>query len=143
MVCIDTNRAINGAILTYLLADTTLVSTMGNSNIRVGEGIRSDDFPYMSYSIKGSIDVASGIIMGGIVEFHLWDKKDLTDRIHEMRGRIIKILDKQIFPLTGGEAKGVRLYYDNDVMVPDDVEFIRHIAILFTIKYVRSGDLNI
>lgn len=116
---------------------------MGNSNIRVGEGIRSDDFPYMSYSIKGSIDVASGIIMGGIVEFHLWDKKDLTDRIHEMRGRIIKILDKQIFPLTGGEAKGVRLYYDNDVMVPDDVEFIRHIAILFTIKYVRSGDLNV
>lgn len=143
MVCIDTNRAINGAILTYLLADSTLVSTMGNSNIRVGEGIRSDDFPYMSYSIKGSIDVASGIIMSGIVEFHLWDKKDLTDRIHEMRGRIIKILDKQIFQLTGGEAKGVRLYYDNDVMVPDDVEFIRHIAILFTIKYVRSGDLNI
>lgn len=143
MVCIDTNRAINGAILTYLLADSTLTSTMGNSNIRVGEGIRSDDFPYMSYSIKGSIDVASGIIMGGIVEFHLWDEKPLTDRIHEMRGRIIKLLDKQIFQLTGGEAKGVRLYYDSDVMIPDDVEFIRHIAILFTIKYIRSEDLNI
>ena len=143
MVCIDTNRAINGAILTYLLADSTLISTMGNSNIRVGEGIRSDSFPYMSYSIKGSIDVASGIIMGGIIEFHLWDKKDLTDRIYEMRGRIIKILDKEMFVLSGGEAKGVRLYYDSDVMIPDDGEFIRHIAILFTIKYLRSGDLNV
>jgi len=143
VVFIDTNRAINGAILAYLLADSTLISTMGNSNIRVGEGIRSDNFPYMSYSIKGSIDMESGIIMGGIVEFHLWDKKSLTDRIHEMRGQIIKLLDKQIFQLTGGEAKGVRLYYDSDVMIRDDVEFIRHIAILFTIKYIRRGDLNV
>jgi len=143
VVFIDTTRAINGAILAYLLADSTLISTMGNSNIRVGEGVRSDNFPYLSYSIKGSIDVASGIIMGGILEVHLWDKKDLTDRIYEMRGRIIKLLDREMFQLTGGEAKGVRLYYDNDVKIPDDVEFIHHIAILFTIKYIRSGDLNI
>ena len=143
MVLMDTNRAINGAILTYLLADETLATTMGNTNISVGENVRSAEFPYMSWSIKSAADPLSTIVVGGTLTMHLWDKKDITDRIHEMRGRLIKLLDNQTFQLTGGEAKGVRLFYDSDLIVPEDEEFIHHIVILFTIKYVRSGDLNI
>jgi hypothetical protein len=143
VVCIDTNRAINGAILTYLLADSTLISTMGNSNIRVGGGIRSDLFPYLSYSIRSDVDKMAPVVMDGILEVHLWDKKDLTDRIQEMRGRMIKLLDHETFEISGGEAKGVRLFYDSDGIIPEEEEFYHHIVILFTLKYIRSEDLNV
>lgn len=139
----DTTLAIKDAILTYLLEDNTLTTIMGNSNIRVGEGIRSDKFPYLTFNIKSNIEIGSVIIMSGRVDVHLWDKKDLTDRIHEMRGRTIKLLDNETFPISGGEAEGVRLFFDSDIDVPDDTEFVHHTVILFTIKYVRSGDLNI
>ena len=143
MVCIDTNRAINGAILSYLLADETLATTMGNTNISVGENVRSADFPYMSWSLKSYVDQQSGIVMDSILTMHLWDKKDITDRISEMRGRLIKLLDNETFQLTGGEAKAVRIFFDSDLIVPEDIEFVHHIVILFTVKYVRKGDLNI
>lgn len=139
----DTNMAINTEILAYLLEDSELNTIMGNSNISVGENIRSDKFPYISWSIKSAVDKLSGIVMDGVLTMHLWDKKDLTDRIHEMRGRLMKILDHETFQISGGEAKGVRLFYDSDILVPEDEEFIHHITILFTVRYVRSGDLNV
>lgn len=139
----DTVLAINSAILTYLLADETLATTMGNTNISVGENYRSSDFPYMSWSIKNYVDPLSPVVMSGILTMHLWDKGALTSTIYEMRGRLIKLLDREVFQLTGGEAKAVRVFYDSDLIVPEEVEFIHHFVILYTVKYIRSGDLNI
>ena len=47
----ETVRALNHKIFTYLRADTTLTDLMGNSNIREGLANRSDTYPYIVYAI--------------------------------------------------------------------------------------------
>ena len=142
----DTVRALNHKIYEYLRADTaTLIDLMGNSNIREGLAFRSDDYPYIVFAIDPSINSDTPVIANCGFQVDIWDKPDnkLTTRIFEIRGRLIELLDQHTFALDGGEAKGIRVYLDGMGFIqrdPDD-EFIQHIVTIWTLRYVRSGDL--
>jgi len=138
----DITRAINHALLNKMIADTELTDTMENSNIRVGIGVRSDDFPYIVYDVDISVAKDTPLVGTGKLEMHLWDKNPLTTRINEMRGKVIKLLDCIELTLSGGEAKGVRIFWDNSGKIADITEHIQHVVLLFTIKLIRSGDIN-
>lgn len=141
----DTVRALNHKIFDYLRADTTLTDLMGNFNVREGLANRSDEYPYIVYAIDPNITPDTPVIANCGFQIDIWDKPDnnLTTRIFEIRGRLVKLLDQHMFTLDGDEAKGIRVYLDSMGFVlrdPDD-EFIKHIVMLFTLRYVRSGDL--
>lgn len=141
----ETVRAINHKMYAYLRADTTLTDLMGNSNIQEGLAVRSDTFPYIVYALDPSITPDTPVVANCGFQLDIWDKptNGLTTRIFEVRGRLVKLLDQHTFTLDGGEAKGIRVYLDSmgPVLRDPDVEFLFHIVMLCTLRYVRSGDL--
>jgi len=138
----DITRAINHAILERLVSDIELIELLGNNNIRVDIGARSDEYPYIVFNVDISVGTGTPLVGTGRLEMHLWDKNPLTTRVNEIRGKIIKLLDCSKLMLSGGEAKGVRVFWDNSLKIPDSVEHIQHIVLLFSVKLIRSIDLN-
>ena len=139
----DIIAAINAEIFDYLRADETLVGIMGNNNIRVGRAQRSDVFPYITFGIRPFVDPLMPLLETGTLETHLFDKSSLTTRINNMRDRLIKLMDLHEFSLSGEEAKGVRVFFDSSDMIEEEEEFIRHLVILFTCKYIRKSNITI
>lgn len=142
----DTVRALNHKIFAYLREDPTLIDDlMGNSNVREGLANRSDIYPYIVYAINPDILPDTPVIANCGFQIDIWDKptNGLTTRIFEIRGRLVKLLDQHTFTLGGGEAKGIRVYLDSMgiVLRDPDVEFVQHMIMLFTLRYVRSEDL--
>jgi len=143
---VDTIAAINDYLFTYLRADTTLTDDlMGNSNIHEGLSYRSKVFPYVIFAINPDIDLETPVVVDCDLQVDVWDKPDngLTTRIFGIRNRLIKLLDQHTFTLTGDEAKGIRIYLNSMGFVqrdPDN-EFVMHIIMLFTLRYIRSEDL--
>lgn len=142
----ETIRAINKSLFDYLRADTTLTDDlMENNNIRVGLANRSDQYPYIVFDINPDIALDTPVVVDCDLQFDIWNKPDnhLTTQIYEIRGRLIKLLDQYTFTLTGEEAKGLRIYLNSMgfVLRDPDVEFVQHIIMLFTLRYVRSEDL--
>lgn len=141
----DTIRAINAYLFKYLREDTILTDLMGNLNVREGLANRSDVYPYIVYSINPDVNFETPIIVNSDLQVDIWDKPStgLTTRIFEIRGRLIKILDQHTFTLDGGEAEGLRIYLNSMgfVMRDPDVEFVQHMIMLCTLRYVRSEDL--
>lgn len=118
---------------------------MGNLNIREGLANRSDTYPYIVYALNPDIDFETPIVVSCDLQIDIWDKPDtgLTTRIFEIRGRLIKLLDQYTFTLDGEEAKGLRIYLNSMgfVLRDPDVEFVQHIIMLYTLRYVRNLDL--
>jgi len=143
----DVIAAINKEIFDYLRADDTvegnLAGIMGNSNIRVGRALRSDIFPYVTFEIRPFVDPLMPLLGTGTLEIHLWDKHSLTTRINNMRDRLIWLMDLHEFALLGEEAKGVRIFFDSSDMIEEEEEFIRHLVILCTVKYIRKTNINV
>jgi len=143
----DVIAAINKEIFDYLRADNTaegnLVEIMGNNNIRVGRALRSDVFPYITFGIRPFVDPLMPLLGTGTLETHLWDKSSLMTRINNMRDRLIKLMDLHEFSLSGEEAKGVRIFFDSSDMIEEEEEFIRHLVILYSVKYVRKSNINV
>jgi len=141
----DVIRAINTEIFDYLrddgiLTDNPVGGIMGNKNIRIGRALRSDIFPYITFGIRFFVNPLMPLLGTGTLETHLWDKNNLTSRVYEMRDRLIKLLDLRDFALSGEEAKGVRIFLDSSDMIEEEEEFIQHMVILWTVKYIRSAE---
>jgi len=143
----DVIAAINKAIFDYLRADDTLLGNlagiMGNKNIRVGRALRSDVFPYITFGIRPFVDPLMPLLGTGTLETHLWDKSSLMTRINKMRDRLIWLIDLHEFTLSGEEAKGVRIFFDSSDMIEEEEEFIQHLVILYTVKYIRKTNINV
>ncbi|MBA7516389.1 hypothetical protein ES705_08437 [subsurface metagenome] len=143
----DIIAAINKEIFDYLRADDTvegnLAGIMGNKNIRVGRALRSDVFPYITFGIRPFVDPLMPLLGTGTLETHLWDKSSLTTRVNNMRDRLIKLMDLHEFTLSEEEAKGVRIFFDSSDMIEEEEEFIRHLVILWTVKYIRKSNINV
>ena len=141
----DVIAAINAEIFSYLRADDSagnLVEIMGNSNIHVGRALRSDVFPYVTFGIRPFVDPLMPLLGTGTLEIHLWDKGSLMTRINKMRNRLIWLMDLHEFSLSPGEeAKGVRVFFDSSDMIEEEEEFIRHLVILCTVKYIRRTNI--
>jgi len=137
----DVIAAINAEIFTYLRADEALVGIMGNNNIQVGRALRSDVFPYITFGIRPFVDPLMPLLGTGTLEIHLWDKHSLTTRINNMRDRLIKLMDLHEFTLSGEEAKGVRVFFDSSDMIEEEEEFIQHLVILCSVKYIRRTNI--
>ena len=143
----DVIAAINEGIFNYLRDDKTLpgnlAGIMGNNNIHVGRALRSDKFPYVTFGIRPFVDPLMPLLGTGTLETHLWDKSNLMTRINKMRNRLIWLLDLHEFTLSGEEAKGVRIFFDSSDMIEEEEEFIQHLVILYTVKYIRKSNINI
>jgi len=148
----DIIAAINKEIFDYLRADDTvegnLVGIMGNKNIRVGRALRSDVFPYITFGIRPFVDPLMPLLGTGTLEIHLWDKSSLMTRVNNMRDRLIKLMDLHEFPLSREEgevkeAEGVRTFFDSSDMIEEEEEFIQHLVILCTVKYIRRTNINL
>jgi len=143
----DVIAAINKEIFDYLRADDTLegnlVGIMGNKNIRVGRALRSDVFPYITFGIRPFVDPLMPLLGTGTLETHLWDKHNLTTRVNNMRNRLIWLMDLHEFPISGEEAKRVRIFFDSSDMIEEEEEFIQHLVILYTVKYIRKSNINV
>jgi hypothetical protein len=143
----DVIAAINTEIFDYLRADDTLegnlAGIMGNKNIRVGRALRSDVFPYITFGIRPFVDPLMPLLGTGTLEIHLWDKHSLTTRVNNMRDRLIKLMDLHEFPISGEEAKGVRIFFDSSDMIEEEEEFIRHLVVLCTVKYIRKSNIDL
>jgi len=139
----DVIAAINKEIFDYLRADETLVGIMGNNNIRVGRALRSDVFPYITFGIRPFVDPLMPLLGTGTLETHLWDKGGLMTRVNNMRDRLIKLMDLHEFPISGEEAKGVRIFFDSSDMIEEEEEFIQHLVILWTVKYIRKSNITV
>lgn len=143
----DVIAAINAEIFRYLRADDTLegnlVGIMGNKNIRVGRALRSDVFPYITFGIRPFVDPLMPLLGTGTLETHLWDKNSLMTRINNMRDRLIWLMDLHEFPISGDEAKGVRIFFDSSDMIEEEEEFIQHLVILYTVKYIRKTNIDL
>ena len=141
----DVIAAINKAIFNYLRDDKilpgNLAGIMGNKNIRVGRALRSDVFPYITFGIRPFVDPLMPLLGTGTLETHLWDKNSLMTRINNMRDRLIWLMDLHEFTLSGEEAKGVRIFFDSGDMIEEEEEFIRHLVILCTVKYIRRTNI--
>jgi len=141
----DTIAAINDYIFNYLNADVTLTNTLGNPSVSEGLAGRSNVYPYIVFGINPTINPDAPVIVSGDLQIDIWDRPDsgLTTRIFEIRCQLIKLLDLHTIVLGGEEAKGIRIYADSMGFVlhdPDD-EFVQHMIMLFTLRYVRSEDL--
>ncbi|MBA7589067.1 hypothetical protein ES708_31142 [subsurface metagenome] len=143
----DVIAAINAKIFDHLRDDVVLTDPvkgiMGNKNIRVGRALRSDVFPYITFGIRPFVDPLMPLLGTGTLEIHLWDKHSLTTRINKMRDRLIWLMDLHEFTLSGAEAKGVRIFFDSSDMIEEEEEFIRHLVILCTVKYVRKSNIDV
>lgn len=143
----DVIAAINKEIFDYLRADNSLpdnlVGIMGNNNIRVGRALRSDVFPYITFGIRPFVDPLMPLLGTGTLEIHLWDKSNLMTRVNKMRDRLIWLMDLHEFTLSGEEAKGVRMFFDSSDMIDEEEEFIQHLVILCTVKYIRKSNINV
>jgi len=150
----DIIAAINKAIFDYLRDDETednnLVGIMENKNIRVGRALRSDVFPYITFGIRPFVDPLMPLLGTGTLEIHLWDKHSLTTRINKMRDRLIWLMDLHEFPISAEEgekkaAEGVRVFFDSSDMIEEEEEeeFIQHLVILYTVKYIRKSNINV
>ena len=141
----DTIRAVNNYIFSYLKADTTLTTLLGNNNIREGLANRSDTYPYIVFAVNPSVNFDTPIVVDCDLQIDVWDKpnNNLTTRIFEIRSRLIKLLDQHTFALDGGEAKGLRIYLNSmGIILRDpDVEFVQHLVMLLSLRYLRSEDL--
>ncbi|MBA7577882.1 hypothetical protein ES708_19738 [subsurface metagenome] len=56
---------------------------------------------------------------------------------------MIWLMDLNEFTPSGAEAKGVRIFFDSSDMIEEEEEFIRHLVILFTVKYIRKTNINV
>jgi len=143
----DVIAAINKEIFDYLRSDETLegnlVGIMGNKNIRVGRALRSDVFPYITFGIRPFMDPLMPLLGTGTLETHLWDKHNLMTRVNNMRNRLIWLMDLHEFLISGEEAKGVRIFFDSSDMIEEEEEFIQHLVILYTVKYIRKSNINV
>ena len=139
----DVIAAINAEIYNYLRADNTLVGIMGNKNILVGRALRSDVFPYITFGIRTFVNPLMPLLGTGTLETHLWDKNNLMTRVNNMRDRLIWLMDLHEFLIPGEEAKGVRIFFDSSDMIEEEEEFIRHMVLLYTVKYIRKSNINI
>ena len=143
----DVIAAINAEIFRHLRTDDALLGNlagiMENSNIRVGRALRSDIFPYITFGIRPFVDPLMPLLGTGTLEFHLWDKHSLTTRVNNMRDRLIWLMDLHEFTLSGTvkEAEGVRTFFDSSDMIEEEEEFIRHLVILCTVKYIRRTNI--
>jgi hypothetical protein len=141
---VETQKAIEQQILTLLTGDSTLTTTMGNSNIRVGTGLRSDDFPYIRFDVQSEIkEFGAPITMRGTLTVDLWDKNETSSaRVANMLERVIQLLDFKTFD-NQTEFFGARIYYDRNITVDDPGEFIYHKVALFTVEYIRTNIINV
>jgi len=142
----DVIAAINKEIFNHLRGNTEgsiLTVVMGNKNIRVGRALRSDIFPYVTFGIRPFVDPLMPLLGTGTLEFHLWDKNSLMTRINNMRDRLIWLMDLHEFTLSGEvkEAEGVRTFFDSSDMIEEEEEFIQHLVILCTVKYIRRTNI--
>lgn len=149
----DTIRAINHAILKHLVEDNDLTTLMGNTNINEGLAGRSDVYPYIVYAVDPHVPPETPVVADCGFQVDIWDRPEdnLTVRIYEIRGRLIKLLDQHILALyedvskemTGEEAQGIRIYLNSMGVIlrdPDD-EFVQHIVTIWTLRFIRSEDL--
>ena len=144
----DVIAAINKEIFDYLRADVILTDDpvegiMGNKNISVGRALRSDKFPYITFGIRPFVNPLMPLLGTGTLEIHLWDKSSLMTRINKMRNRLIWLMDLHEFLVSGEEAKGVRVFFDSSDMIDEEEEFIQHLVILWTVKYIRKSNINV
>lgn len=145
----DVIAAINKEIFDYLRADETLpgnlVGIMGNKNIRIERALRSDVFPYITFGIRPFVDPLMPLLGTGTLEIHLWDKSSLMTRVNNMRDRLIWLMDLHEFTLSGEEkeAEGVRTFFDSSDMIEEEEEFIQHLVILCTVKYIRKSNIDL
>ncbi|GAH66388.1 unnamed protein product [marine sediment metagenome] len=147
----DVIAAINKEIFNHLRGNTEgsiLTVFMGNKNIRVGRALRSDVFPYITFGIRPFVDPLMPLLGTGTLEFHLWDKNSLMTRINNMRDKLIWLMDLHEFPLLREEgevkeAEGVRTFFDSSDMIEEEEEFIQHMVLLFTCKYIRKSNIDV
>lgn len=141
----DTIAAINDYMFTYLRADTTLTTLMGNSNIQAGLAYRSKVFPYIVFALNPEVNFETSIVVNCDFQVDIWDKPDngVTTRIYAIRNRLIKLLDKHTFSLDSDEAKGIRIYLNSlgIVLRDPDTEFVLHAIMLSSLRYIRNEDL--
>jgi hypothetical protein len=118
---------------------------MGNTNIMEGLARRSEDYPYIVFSVTPSIVAGTPAIVNCDLQIDVWDKPDngLTETIYETKGRLIKLLDCKTLSLNGEEAKGIRIFLDStsEVLRDPDEEFVLHVVTLWTLRFVRNEDL--
>jgi len=142
---LDTIAAINDYMFTYLRADTTLTTLMGNSNIQAGLAYRSKVFPYIVFALNPEVNFETSIVVNCDFQVDIWDKPDngVTTRIYAIRNRLIKLLDKHTFSLDSDEAKGIRIYLNSlgIVLRDPDTEFVLHAIMLSSLRYIRNEDL--
>jgi len=129
-----------------ILTDDSVKGIMGNKNIHVGRALRSDKFPYITFGIRPFVDPLMPLLGTGTLEFHLWDKNSLMTKINNMRDRLIWLMDLHEFPLSREEgevkeAEGVRTFFDSSDMIDEEEEFIQHLVILCTVKYIRRTNI--
>jgi len=140
----ETKKVIEQYILNYLLSDSELTTLMGNTNIRVGTLLRSDYPPYIRFDLESAIkDPGDSIAMKGTLTMDLWDyTEEGTETISNVLERVIQLLDYKTFA-NHEKASGIRVYYDTDMRVPDEEEFVYHYVIIFSVEYIRTNVTNV
>lgn len=144
----DTIEAIITAIESYMTADETLKAIVQNEDEAEGEvrlyhvwAPQDPTFPYLTHMVRPElVESDKGEVVGTYV-LDFWDYGTNSSRAYSMRGRAIALLDCIRFDTEGGEAKGVRLYYERDYPLPQPEAEVWRVSSFWQIRYWRAGEI--
>ncbi len=97
------------------------------------------EFPYIVYRLDNDY-TPGGYVANGTLYVDVWDYAQIERRALQIRGHVIRLLDRKIIQLRGVSC--ARLWLQTDGWVAEEARNIWHRAIQFVVRYDRRIELD-
>ncbi len=119
----DLRQALVTLVYTELTTDPALKAlfllpgeAVGTVRMVNGMPLPDTEFPYLTHRFALAVNAESWAFAEGVWYLDIWDHDPNSDRLHEIRARVITLMDWQLFEPPGGESvvAEFRLLRDED-----------------------------
>lgn len=136
----DATKAVLQAVYNHLRNDAQLAARVGQHYRGPYHRTPVDAiFPFLVHKLDTSTG-ADNATRPASYSLEVWDHGETTDRIWSIRERILALLD--LARLTAPTQGVARFWHANDVWIPNEDRNVMTLALTFTARYARAGEVT-
>jgi len=144
----DVKAALITALAEHLMADPTLKELFkldgeveGTVRVRYQWAVQDENFPYLVHTAD-LLTQEDWLTSEASYVLDIWDHGQNASRMLAIRERLLELLNRERLALAGGEATGIRIYYDGESEVPEPEPEIWRLTTSWTIRFFRDAEVS-
>lgn len=136
----DTVAAIMAKVWTTITEDDEMQDICGGEVRLTPVWAQPDSpFPYLVYRLTHAVQ-EPWAVANGVLTIDVWDYGQTHDRLMQLRGRIIELLDRERFEVA--EAGVVRVGLTFDQSITEETQYIWRRTMDFNLRFTRNRDIG-